>query len=160
MNEFTKLTASWLEWTARAGMPGVAVAEDCSDCAISFLSDDQSFHLRHDNGWWIVDRVDDRGHRHNGIAKFSMFDLAEKYLIWKWASTTRNAIGADSLGPQFYRQGYSGKVTSAPTENEWLTELKSPVGDAILPQPDSAIFSHLMAESINKIEQMIRNGIN
>jgi hypothetical protein len=159
MNEVTKLASSWVEWTGRANMPGASVSEDCADCAISFLSDDQSFHLRQEDGWWIVDRVDDRGQRHNDTAKFSTFELAEKYLIWRWASTTRNTLGVASLGPQFYSQGYSSKVSLAPTENEWLTELRSPAGNAVLSQPDSTIFSHLMEKSADQIEQMVREGI-
>jgi Immunity protein 61 len=159
MSKFTKLTSSWIEWTGRARMPGVSVTEDCADCAISFLADDQSFHLRQEDGWWIVDRVDDRGQRHNDTAKFSTFDLVEKYLIWRWASTTRNALGVDSLGPYFYSQGYSKNIRLAPTENEWRVELKSPVGNAILSEPDSTIFSHLMEKSVDQIDQMVREGV-
>lgn len=159
MNEFTTLSSAWIEWTGLARMPGVSVSTDCVDCAISFLSDDQSFHLRQEGGWWIVDRVDDRGQRHNDTAKFSTFGLAEKYLIWRWASTTRNALGVDSLGPQLYSQGYSSDVRLVPTENEWRIELRSPAGNAILSQPNSTIFSHLMEKSVEQIKQMVREGI-
>lgn len=159
MTEFTKLTSSWIEWTGRAGMPGVSVSEDCADCTISFLSDDQSFHLRQKDGWWIVDRVDDRGQRHDDTAKFSTYDLAEKYLIWRWASTTRNALGVDSLGPDLYSRGYSQDVRLAPTDNEWRIELISPVGNAVLSQPNSTIFSHLMGKTLEQIEQMVRQGV-
>lgn len=159
MKEFTQLASAWVEWTSRAGMHGVKVSEDCADCSISFLANDQSFHLRQKNGWWLVDRVDDRGQRHDDIAEFSTFDLAEKYLVWRWASTTRNSIGAEPLGPHFYRQGFSENVTTAPTQNEWLTELSSPMGKAILPQPDSTIFSHVMEKSIEQINHMVRQGI-
>jgi hypothetical protein len=159
MTEFTKLTSSWVEWTGLARMPGVSVSNECADCAISFLSDDQSFHLRREDGWWVVDRVDDRGQRHTDTARFSTFDLVEKYLIWRWASTTRNTLGVASLGPQLYSQGYSNDVQLVPTENEWRIELRSPVGNAILSEPNSTIFSHLMEKSVDQIQQMVREGI-
>jgi hypothetical protein len=159
MNNFNRLASAWIEWTSLARMPGVSVSTDCADCQINFVAEDQSFHLRRDGDWWIVDRVDDRGKRYNEIAKFSTFDLAEKYLIWRWASFTRTALRLESLGPQFYKQGYSKDVSVEPTESEWRSEIKSPAGSAILSQPDSTIFSHLMSKSANEIEHMIREGI-
>lgn len=140
-------------------MPGVSVSTDCADCQISFISDDESFHLRQDGDWWVIDQVDDRAKRYNGTAKFSTFDLAERYLIWRWASFTRIALGLESLGPQFYKEGYSSDVRLAPTESEWRVELKSPAGSAILSEPDSTIFSHLMSKPVDEIEQMVRDGI-
>lgn len=105
MNEFNKLSTAWIEWTALARLPGLSISTDCPDCQISFISDDQSFHLRQDGDWWIVDRIDDRGKRHDDIAKFSTLGLAEKYLIWRWASFTRTTLGLESLGPRYYSQG-------------------------------------------------------
>jgi hypothetical protein len=63
------------------------------------------------------------------------------------------------LGPQFYKQGYSSDITVAPTESEWRTEIKSSAGSAILSQPDSTIFSHLMSKSLDEIDQMVRQGL-
>lgn len=47
----------------------------------------------------------------------------------------------------------------APTENQWRMELKSPAGCAILSQPYSTIFSHLMSKSVDEIEQIARAGV-
>ena len=90
---------------------------------------------------------------------FSRFDLVEKYLIWRWTSFTRTSLGVNSLGPQFYSQGYSDNVSLAPTQNERRVELRSPAGRAILSQPYSTIFSHLMSRSVDEIEQMVGEGI-
>jgi hypothetical protein len=159
MNDFSLLSSTWIEWTSLAGMPGASVSTDCADCEISFIAEDQSFHLRQNGGWWIVDRVDDRGKRYNDTAKFSTFELAEKYLIWRWGSFTRISLRLDPLGPQFYKQGFSSDVTVAPTESEWRSEIKSPAGSAILSRPNSTIFSHLMSKSVDEIDQMVREGL-
>ncbi len=140
-------------------MPGASVSKDCADCQILFSSDDESFHLRQDGDWWTIDEVDDRGKRYNSTAKLSTFDLAEKYLVWRWASNAQVILSANPLGPQFYKEGYSSDVRLAPTESEWRVELKSPAGSAILSEPDSTIFSHLMSKSVDEIEQMVREGI-
>lgn len=160
MNDFSRLKSAWIEWTGLARMPGVSVSTDCADCQISFIADDQSFHLRHDRDWWVVDRVDDRGKRSNGIAKFSTFELAEKYFIWKWGSFTRTALLLESLGPQFYKRGYNKDITVAPAESEWRSKLTSSAGSAILSQPDATIFSHLMSKSLGEIHQMVREGLS
>ena len=60
-------------------MANVSVAAAGDDGGIGFTSDDQSFYLRNDNGWWAIDVVNDRGRRYNDIAKFSSFNLAEKF---------------------------------------------------------------------------------
>jgi hypothetical protein len=159
MSDFNRLASAWMEWTSLAGMTGMSVSTDCADCEISFLSEDQSFHLRQEGGWWVIDIVDDRGKRYNSAAKFSNIDLAQKYLIWRWASTARSARRLISLGPNFYKQGYSGEVALTPTDNEWDTKLTSPAGRAILSQPYSTIFSHLMSKSMDDIEQMVSDGI-
>ncbi|ORW09029.1 hypothetical protein AWC14_22210 [Mycobacterium kyorinense] len=140
-------------------MPGVSVSTECGDCQVSFISDDQSFHLRQDDNWWIVDEVDDRNKRYNATATLSTFQLAEKYLIWRWASFTRNALRLEAFGPQLYKQGYSSDVSLAPAESEWRVELQSSAGNAILPQSDATIFSHLILKSVDEIEEMVMNGV-
>lgn len=140
-------------------MANVSVAAAGDDGEIGFTSDDQSFYLRNDNGWWVIDVVNDRGRRYNDIAKFSSFNLAEKFLIWRWGSTMRDVLGAKILGPQLYALGHSGDVVVRPSDREWFFELQSEVGNAQLPEPDATIFSHVMLKSAEEIEQMLEEGI-
>lgn len=156
---FSRLSRNWAEWTSLAGMANVAVSEDCNDCQICFKSYDQSFHLRQDNGWWTVDSVDDRGHRYNSAAKFSTFDLAEVYLIWNWASVTRSAVGAKSLGRELHALGMAPDIETLPTERDYFVELRASKGSAILPLSSAGVFSHLMSKSVDEIERMVRDGV-
>lgn len=159
MVDFSRLSENWVEWTGLARMTHVSVSVDCTDCQIFFKSDDQSFHLRQDGDWWTVDAVDDRGKRYNGTAKFSTFDLAEKYLIWNWASVTRSAIGAIPLGRHLQALGMAPNVEIVPTEREYFVELRASTGSAILPMSSATIFSHLMSKSVDQIEQMVKEGV-
>ncbi len=158
MTDFSQLSANWLEWSNRANLVGVAVSTECNDCEVEFSSKDYSVHLRHDGTWWRVDTVDDRGQRHNDEAKFSNFELAEKYLIWTWANSARGIIGARRLGPALYALGYSQDVEVVPIM-EGMAELRSRNGDAILLEPYATIFSHLMSKSVTDIGDMVRAGI-
>jgi|SRR6185437_16087464 len=158
MTDFSQLSASWVEWSNRAKLAGVAVSTECDDCEVEFRSKDYSVHLRHDRAWWTIDTVDDRGQRHNDEAKFSTFELAEKYLIWTWANSARGIVGARRLGPRLYALGYSPDVEVIPI-TEGVAELRSSDGDAILLEPYATIFSHLMLRSVNDIADMVREGI-
>jgi hypothetical protein len=158
MNDFSRLAASWVEWSNRAGLSNIEVSTECNDCEVEFSSEDYSVHLRHDGAWWIVDSVDDRGQRHNDEAKFSDFELVEKYLIWNWASSARGIIGAPRLGPKLYALGYSEGVEVIPI-TEGIAELRSGTGKAILVEPYATILSHLMSKSVDDIEQAVRQGI-
>jgi hypothetical protein len=140
-------------------MANVSVSPVRDDTEIDFTSDDQSFYLRKDDGWWAVDVVNDRGRRYNDIAKFSTFELAEVFLIWRWGSTMRDVLGLAILGPELYALGRSADVVVLPTETEWLFELQSQAGRARLAEPDATIFSHLMSKSADELEQMVREGI-
>lgn len=115
-------------------------------------------HLRHHDGWWIADAVNDRGQRHDDEAKLSTFELAEKYLIWNWASSARGIIGAQRLGPRLYAMGYNQDVEVVPLA-EGVAELRSSSGNAILVEPYATIFSHLIPKSFDDIEQMVWEGI-
>jgi hypothetical protein len=159
MVDFSGLSRSWFEWTSLARMTHVSVSVNCDDCLIFFKSDDQSFHLRRDGDWWVIDEVDDRGKRYSATAKFSTFELAETYLIWNWASVTRSAIGAKQLGAHLHTLGMSPGVETVPTEREYFVELRGPAGSAILPMSSATIFSHLMSKSVDEIEQMVREGV-
>lgn len=158
MADFSQLSSSWVEWSKRANLAGVAVSTKCVDCEVEFSSRDYSVHLRHDDAWWIVDTVDDRGQRHNDEAKFSSFELAEKYLIWTWANSARGIVGARRLGPRLYALGHNPDVEVIPI-TEGVAELRSGAGNAILLEPYATIFGHLMLKSVNDIEQMVREGV-
>jgi hypothetical protein len=158
MTDFSQLSANWVEWSNLAKLGDVAVSTECDDCAIEFSSRDYSVHLRRDGTWWTIDTVDDRGQRHNDEAKFSTFELAEKYLIWTWANSARGIVGARRLGPRLYASGYSPEVDVF-TLTEGVAELISSEGDAILLEPYATIFSHLMLKSVNGIADMVREGI-
>jgi hypothetical protein len=136
-------------------MANVSVSPARGDTEVGFISDDQSFFLRKDDGWWTLDVINDRGARYNDVARFSTFDLAEKFLIWRWGSTMRDVLGARIFGPELYALGRSSDVVVVPTENEWLFELRSDVGSVRLSEPAATIFSHLMSKSADEIEQMI-----
>ena len=158
MVDFARLSANWFEWSNLARQTNVAVTADCNDCEIMFSSSDASVHLRNDGTWWVIDTVDDRGQRHDDTAKLSTFELAEKYLIWNWASSARGVVGLQRLGPELYSLGASSDTEMIPIA-EGIAEVRSSEGRAILMEPYATIFSHLMARSVDEIEQMVREGI-
>jgi hypothetical protein len=159
MVDFSGLSRNWIEWTRLARMTHVSVSEDCDDCQIYFKSDDQSFHLGRVDDWWTIDAVDDRGKRYKASAKFSTFNLAETYLIWHWASVTRSAIGAISLGRHLQALGMAPSVEIVSTEREYFMELRASTGSAILPMSSATIFSHLMSKSVDQIEEIVKEGV-
>ena len=159
MVDFSELSRNWIEWTSRARMTHVSVAEDCADCQILFKSDDQSFYLRLNDDWWTVDEVDDRGKRYDATGRFSTFELAEKYLIWTWASVTRSSIGAKQLGRELHALGMAPSVEILPTDREYFVELRAPTGSAILPMSSATVFSHVMPRPLVEIEQLVHEGI-
>ena len=159
MVDFARLSRNWIEWTSLARMTRVLVSTDNDGTQIGFTSDDQSFYLRQDGVWWTIDEVDDRGQRYTSVAKFLTFDLAEKYLIWNWASVTRSAIGAKQLGVRLHALGMAPNIEIASTERDYFVELRAPTGSAILPMSSATIFSHLMSKSVDELEQMVREGV-
>ncbi|MGV9797133.1 hypothetical protein ACWDTP_03610 [Mycobacterium sp. NPDC003449] len=159
MTDFSRLSENWVEWTSLARMTHISIDTEPDDSQIHFKSDDQSFDLRHEGGWWVVDKVDDRGQRHNGLAKFSTFTLAEKYLIWRWSSVTRSAIGANQLGARLHALGMNPNVVITPTELQGAVELQTADESARVPRSIATIFSHLMSKSVDDIERMVREGI-
>jgi hypothetical protein len=158
MASFSQLSANWFKWTGLARLANVSVSMDCDDCQIMFHSSDYEFHLRNTGTWWIIDTVDDRGHRHNDTAQLSTFELAEKYLIWEWGSMARSIIGVERLGTRLYSLGYSPDVEVI-LISEGIAELRSTDGSAILMEPYATIFSHLISKSIDEIERMVTDGI-
>ncbi|MFV8320455.1 hypothetical protein [Mycobacterium sp. 23] len=159
MSDFSRLTSAWLEWTGAAGISDASVSFDCADCQILFRSTEEALHLRYDHNWWVLDEVDERGRRYHATARFSTLELAEKYLIWRWASIARTVRGAPQLGAELYKRGYSADVSLAPTEDEYKTEVMSAAGNVILGEPDSTIFSHLILESVDEVERLVRRDV-
>ncbi|WP_319430551.1 hypothetical protein [Mycobacterium sp. RTGN5] len=153
--DFGRLSQNWLYWSELGQLTNLSVSTSCPDCTILFHSDDYSVHLRHDDDWWVVDTVDDRHQRQNDTARFSTYDLAEKYLVWVWASTARSVVRAPILGPTLYAQGFASGVEAIPV-SEGIYELRSPEGRAVLREPYATIFSHLMHTSEEDIERMVR----
>ncbi|MGV0646324.1 hypothetical protein ABQE44_23300 [Mycolicibacterium sp. XJ2546] len=159
MPDFSRLANVWTEWTRRIGMANVSVDPARGDAEIGFFSDDQSFFLREQNGWWKIDVVDDRGRRYSDTATFSTFDLAEKYLVWRWGSLLRSALRAKLYGTELYASGPNNDVSVGPSDKEWFVELQSDAGRARLAEPAATIFSHLMAKSVEELEQAAVEGI-
>ncbi|WP_082964027.1 hypothetical protein [Mycobacterium sp. 852002-51961_SCH5331710] len=140
-------------------MADVAVSPTEDNTEIGFVSTDQRFYLREEDGWWTVDVVNDRGARYNDIARFSTFGLAEKFLIWRWGSTLRDVLGVKMFDPELYALGRNADVVVLPADKEWYFELQSGEGQARLAEPDATIFSHLMTKSVDEIEQLVREGL-
>lgn len=155
--DFSRLINNWLRLAPMFGARDVSVSETCDDCQIQFQSSDYSVHLRHEGSWWVTDTVDDRGQRTNGAAKFSSFDLAEKYLIWDWGTTARSSLSSGPLGADLYRLGYAPGIKVARVDRGY--EICSYDDRAILSVVNATIFSHLMTRSVDEIEQMVNDGV-
>jgi hypothetical protein len=156
--DVARLSRNWMYWSGIMQLGNVAVSTTCDDCAVLFSSTQSSVHLRHDGDWWVVDTVDERGDRRNDTAKFSTYALAEKYLVWIWATTARSYLGASVLDTRFYNMGFAPSVEAIPIK-AGIFELRSPDGNAVLMEPYATIFSHLLHTSEEEIEQMVRAGI-
>lgn len=136
----------------------MAASATCDDCAFLFESSDYSVHLHKNGHWWIIDTVDDRGQRSDGVARFTTFDLAEKYLIWDWVSTACPSLASGELGADLYKKGYSPDVDVAPT-NDAHIEICLRDDCAVLMSGTSTIFSHIMLMSVDQIEQAGRTAL-
>jgi hypothetical protein len=158
MVDFSRLSASWLEWGSLSGLTDVSVTADCDDCQILFGSNDYSFHLRFEDDWWIVDTVDDRRQRKNADVKLSTYELAEKYLTWRWITSARSSLSSGSLGADLYRQGYAPGV-EVNELNGTHAQLCLHDDCAILILGTATIFSHIMLKSVDDLEDIGRQGI-
>lgn len=154
----SRLSASWLYWAPFAGLINARVSDVYADRATRFTSDGYSFHLRHNEGWWVVDTVDDRGQLHSDSAKFTTYTLVEKYLIWQWSSTARNVLRLPRLGAQLYSLGHNSNVQSVPIK-EGIYELSVPEGRAVLMEPVATIFSHLILKSVDEIDHLVKADV-
>lgn len=156
--DFARLARNWDHWCHLARLVDPSVSTQCQDCAVLFSSADYSVHLRRDSAWWSVDTVNDRRQRVNDTARFSSYALAEKYLVWVWASAARSALQATVLGKALYALGFDAGVEAVPL-SEGVFELRSPTGRAVLTEPYATIFSHLMDQPEEQIEKMVGAGL-
>lgn len=159
MSNFARLSEHWMKWTRLSRMSNVSASEAVEDCLIRFTSGDESFFLRQEGVWWVIDEVDDRGKRYDDTAKFSTFELAEKYLIWTWGSVARSVLRAEQLGVRLSSLGMAPGVRVEPTDREYVVELHAATGVAILPLSRVTIASHWMTLSIEEVEQMLADGL-
>lgn len=159
MTDFARLSSNWIKWSTMIGIGGVAVSTDCDDCDIAFLSDDNSVHLHHEDGWWAVDTVNDRGRRYDDVALLSTYELAEKFLIWRWASIARTAIGASQLGPELQSLGPMTTVEFVKTSRDHFVELRIPDGRAVVSDASATVFGHVMCMSVEEIERLLAQDI-
>lgn len=158
MVDLSRLSASWVEWASISGLTGVRAATDCDDCRIVFGSNDFDFHLRTEDNWWVVDTVDERGHRRNADLRSSTFELAEKYLIWQWITAARSSLASGPLGRDLYRRGYAHGIEVTDV-NGTHARLCLQDGCAILILGTATIFSHIMLMSVGEIERIGRQGV-
>ncbi|MGV0788388.1 hypothetical protein ABQF33_15885 [Mycolicibacterium sp. XJ2] len=156
--DFSRLSHRWLYWAPRAGLANPQVSEDRSGREIRFTSDDHSVHLRHTEGWWVMDTTDDRGQLHSNVAKFSTYELVEKYLVWDWSSPARNGLSPPRIGSRLYALGHASDVEFK-LVREGIYELNTSEGRAILMEPDATIFSHLIFKSVAAIEGLVSDGV-
>lgn len=143
---------------SRLSIPDVQVFTDCNDCEALFSSRDYSVHLRCEDSWWIVDTVNDRRQRINADARLSTFELAEKYLIWRWVTQARSSLASGPLSADLYKQGYAPGIEVSELNGAHIKLCLA--GDcAILVSGTATIFSHIMLKSVDEIEQIAKQGL-
>lgn len=152
MADISRLAKNWHRWAPGMGGGEIAVFSDDSETV--FSTDDYKVYLHEDGAWWVIDTVNDRGQRRDGIAKLSSFDLTEKYLIWSWATTARSALASGPLGADLAKLGYAAGVDVSKVDRGYRICANSDC--AILSVVDATIFSHLMTKSVDEIENLTR----
>ncbi|MUM24557.1 hypothetical protein FZI91_23045 [Mycobacterium sp. CBMA271] len=157
MTDFTRLSNDWTAWSNWMRMSNVSFSSEDGHDPVGFISDDGSFYLRQEGNWWVLDEANDRAQRYNNTASFSNFELAEKYLIWRWAS---NLTRAPELGPELYARGMNPDIVVEPTDSEWRFELQSSGGKACLSEPDATVFSYLMLTPTDQIERRANQAVS
>lgn len=120
MSDFSRLSANWPLWATRAGLTSPSTSRSCDDCEVVFKSADYSVHLRDGEQGWSVDVIDDRGQRRNGVARFTTFELVEKYLIWEWVTLARSDLASGALGVDLYKLGYAPGIQVTELEKAML----------------------------------------
>ena len=135
------------------GMRNVSASVDRPDCEIAFVSDEGSVQLRHDEGWWAVDTVNDRGQHFDDVAQLSNYELVEKFLMWRWASLVRTATGAKQRGAELHAQGPSSGVEFVELPRDHFVELRLHDDRARVSSTSATVFSHVMRMSVEDIER-------
>lgn len=158
-SNFSDLAESWRFWTGRAGIADATVTIGADGESLVFTSDDEAYELRRDDGWWVLDEIDDRGKRYVDTARFSTVALAHKFLLWRWASTTRTALGAKQLGPLYHSLGMNPTVNPIPSARPNFVDLHLADGVAVLPTSNAAMFSHILEMSTNQIAELVDQGL-
>jgi hypothetical protein len=156
MADMSRLVENWYRWAPGLGGGEPTVTGDESE--IAFTTDDYKVYLRKDNSYWVVDTVNDRGQRRDGAAKLSSFPLAEKYLIWKWATGARSSLASGAMGADLFKLGYAPDVEVLQVDRGY--EICANNECAVLSVVDATIFSHLMTRSVDEIEHLSRDGIS
>ena len=141
------------------GMRNVSVSVERTDCEIAFLSDEGSVHLRHTDGWWAVDTVNDRNQRFDDVAQLSNYELVEKFLMWRWASVVRTATGARQRGAELHAQGPASGVEFVELPRDHFVELRRHDDRARVSSSHATVFSHVMRMSVEEIERELAADI-
>lgn len=136
--------------------PSVIVDDVEEDAA--FESDDQTYRLRYDGDSCVIDVTNDRRKLYPAVARFSNFDLVEKYLVWNWATLIRSDLASDALGTDLYKKGFAPSVEVSKIR-EGFVEIRGSAGAAALSAPSATIFSHLMATPAEEIERLVNVGM-
>lgn len=157
MVNFSRLSSIWSKWAPKAGLNGVSTALSCDDCEAVFKANDYSVYVRSDTNRWVIDMVDDRGHRRDDVASFSSFDLLEKYLVWDWATLARSGLASGALGTELYKLGYAAGIEVSELNNGNV-ELCLDGDCANLVVGDATIFSHVMLKSLDELLEIARQG--
>jgi hypothetical protein len=156
MADFSRLSRDWIDWAPAYSSSGGLVSTDCADCEILFSSSDYSVHLRTEDDWWLVDTVNDRGQRSKGEAEFSAFSLAEKYLIWNWASLKNSRLASGPLGFDLYKLGYAEDVNVLDLA-DYRVKVCFRGECGILFTGTATIYSHIMKMSADALEEIARS---
>lgn len=153
-----RLADNWTTWAGLSRSTGVSVDDHPNEDQIVFRSSDFSYRLHLDDGSWVLDELDDRNQWRRAVGRFSTFEMAEKYLIWAWASLARSVVGAPNLGSALYAQGFASPVQVTQV-SAGSYELTTPAGSVVLPLVKATIFSHLMDRPVEDIEREVSSGL-
>ena len=85
--------------------------------------------------------------------------MAQKYLIWTWATTARTVIGAPQLGKRFQQQGFNNKVRSSEGSRANFVQLITPYGTAEVPGSKSIVLSHVMPMPLTQLIETLGEGL-
>ncbi|ORA07662.1 hypothetical protein BST14_26830 [Mycobacterium arosiense ATCC BAA-1401 = DSM 45069] len=84
--------------------------------------------------------------------------MAEKYLIWNWATTVRSDLASGPLGADLAQQGFAPDVDVSEVDTKYM--ICSNGACAILSLVNATIFSHLMDRSVGEIEDLVNANLS